>query len=194
MPGVWNFAFRRFSNTKQAAPNKAWTLRCSLGGTQTLNKSINNSQIPFERLLRHPSHSSRQHGTLKDAVRHQKAPTDTRKAIQCEQEPPRILEQPFGVPGTVCWCRLVSVGFCWCLFLSWIVLRYLEEVIVNIWVKCMYVYGVWMCVRVFWSAQALHGETNALYRKCIKRQNSMHLTLLKHQNTKTSLYKLSKNN
>ena len=32
----------------------------------------------------------------------------------------------------------------------------------NIWVKCMYVYGVWMCVRVFWSAQALHGETNAL--------------------------------
>ena len=64
----------------------------------------------------------------------------------------------------------------------------------NIWVKCMYVYGVWMCVRVFWSAQALYGETNALYRKCIKRQNSMHLTLLKHHNTKTSLYKLSKNN
>ena len=107
MPGVWKFAFRRFSNTKQAAPKMAWTLRCSLGGTQTLNKSINNSQIPFERLLRHPSHSSRQHGTLKDAVRHQKAPTDTRKAIQCEQEPPRILEQPFGVP--VCWFLLVSV-------------------------------------------------------------------------------------
>ena len=110
MPGVWNFAFLRFSYIKQAAPNKAWTLRCSLGGTQTLNKSINNSQIPFERLLRHPSHSSRQHGTLKDAVRHQKAPTDTRKAIQCEQEPPRILEQPFGVPVTICWCRLVSVA------------------------------------------------------------------------------------
>ena len=50
-----------------------------------------------------------------------------------------------------------------------------------------------MCVRVFWSAQALHGETNALYWKCIKRQNSTHLTLLKHQNTKTSLYKLFKN-
>ena len=63
----------------------------------------------------------------------------------------------------------------------------------NIWVKCMYVYGVWMCVRVFWNAQALHGETNALYQKFIKRQNSMHLTLLRHQNTKTSLYKLSKN-
>ena len=64
----------------------------------------------------------------------------------------------------------------------------------NIWVKCMFVYGVWMCVRMFWSAQALHGDTNALYWKCIKRQNSTHLTLLKHQNTKTSLYKLSKNN
>ena len=63
----------------------------------------------------------------------------------------------------------------------------------NIWVKCMYVYGVWMCVRVFWSAQALYGATNALYWKCIKRQNSTHLTLLKHQNTKTSLFNLSKN-
>ena len=63
----------------------------------------------------------------------------------------------------------------------------------NIWVKCMYVYGVWMCVRVFWSAQALHGETNALYWKCIKRQNSTHLTLLKHQSIKTSLYKVPKN-
>ena len=68
-----------------------------------------------------------------------------------------------------------------------------EEVIVSLWVKCMYVYGVWMCVRVFWSAQALHGETNALYWKCIKRQNSTHLTLLKHQSIKTSLYKVPKN-
>ena len=63
----------------------------------------------------------------------------------------------------------------------------------NIWVKCMYVYGVWMCVRVFWSVQALYGAVNALYWKCLKRQNSTYLTLLKHQNTKTSLYKLSKN-
>ena len=63
----------------------------------------------------------------------------------------------------------------------------------SIWVKCMYVYGVWMCVRVFWSVQALYGAVNALYWKCLKRQNSTHLTPLKHQNTKTSLYKLSKN-
>ena len=63
----------------------------------------------------------------------------------------------------------------------------------NIRVKCMYVFGVWMCVRVFWSAQALSGATNALHWKYIKRQNSTHLTLLKHQNTKTSLYKPTKN-
>ena len=63
----------------------------------------------------------------------------------------------------------------------------------SLWVKCMYVYGVWMCFRVFWSVQALYGAANALYWKCLKRQNSTHLTLLKPQNTKTSLYKLSKN-
>ena len=50
-----------------------------------------------------------------------------------------------------------------------------------------------MCVRVFWSVQALYGAENALYWKCLKRQNSTHLTLLKHQNTITSLYMLSKN-
>ena len=45
----------------------------------------------------------------------------------------------------------------------------------------------------FWSVHALYGAANALYWKCLKRQNFTHLTLLKPQNTKTSLYKLSKN-
>ena len=57
----------------------------------------------------------------------------------------------------------------------------------------MYVYKVWMNVREFWSVQALYVTTNALYWKFLEMQNSMHLTLLKHQNTKTSLYELSKN-
>ena len=35
--------------------------------------------------------------------------------------------------------------------------------------------------------------TNALFWKFFKRQNSTHLTILKHQNTKTPIYKLSKN-
>ena len=41
--------------------------------------------------------------------------------------------------------------------------------------------------------QALYGEANAVYWKSFERQNSTHLTLLKHQNTKTALYKLPKN-
>ena len=36
-------------------------------------------------------------------------------------------------------------------------------------------------------------RADALYLKSSERQNSTHTTLLKHQNTNTSLYKLSKN-
>ena len=39
----------------------------------------------------------------------------------------------------------------------------------------------------------MYGVVNALYWKNSKRQISIHLTVLKHQNTKTSLHKLSKN-
>ena len=59
--------------------------------------------------------------------------------------------------------------------------------------KSMYVCGVWMRLRVYMSVQAMHGAGNALYWNDSERQNSMHLTLLKYPNTKTSLYKLSKN-
>ena len=54
----------------------------------------------------------------------------------------------------------------------------------------MYVYEVWLRIRVFMSVWALYGEANALYWKTIKRPNSSHLTLL---DTKTALYKLPKN-
>ena len=50
-----------------------------------------------------------------------------------------------------------------------------------------------MRLRVFMSVQAMYGAGNALYWNDSERQNSMHLTLLKHLNTKTSLYKLSEN-
>ena len=93
-------------------------------------------------------------------------------------------------------CLGPSLGVCWFLLVSVVVLNYPEipggadcEHMGEVYV-C---FGVWMCVRVFWSAQALSGATNALHWKCLKSQNSTHLTLLKHQNTKTSLYKLSKN-
>ena len=50
-----------------------------------------------------------------------------------------------------------------------------------------------MRIRLYRSGQALYGVVKALYWKSSKRQISTHLTVLKHQNTKTSLYKLSKN-
>ena len=58
--------------------------------------------------------------------------------------------------------------------------------------KSMYVCGAWMRLRLYMTVQAMHCAGNALYWKRSERRNSMHLTLLKHQNTKTSLYKLSK--
>ena len=59
--------------------------------------------------------------------------------------------------------------------------------------KSMYVCWDWMCLRVYMSVQAMYGAGNALYWNDSERQNSMHMTLLKYLNTKTSLYKLSKN-
>ena len=50
-----------------------------------------------------------------------------------------------------------------------------------------------MRIRVYGSAQALYCVANALYWKSFKRQIFTYLTVLKHQNTKTSLYELSKN-
>ena len=47
--------------------------------------------------------------------------------------------------------------------------------------------------RFYRSALALYGAANALYWKSSERQSSTHLTVLKHQNIKTSQYKLSKN-
>ena len=98
-----------------AAPYKAWTLRCPLRGAQTFNTSINSTKLPFEKILRHPPHISRHHRTLTDAVRHQQTPAN---AIQCQPQPPHILEQPFWEPGTACWRHLVSVGVHCCPELS----------------------------------------------------------------------------
>ena len=57
----------------------------------------------------------------------------------------------------------------------------------------MDVFKVWVPPREHLSVQALFGAAIALYWKIFERQNSMHLAFLKHQNTTTSLYKLSKN-
>ena len=57
----------------------------------------------------------------------------------------------------------------------------------------MGVFKVWVPSREHMSVQALYDAANVLYWKISERQNSTHLAFLKHQNTKTSLYKLSKN-
>ena len=67
---------------------------------------INSTQIPFEKLLRHPPYISRHHRTLNDAVRHQQTPANV---IQCQPEQQHILKLSFGVLGTVSWCLVVSV-------------------------------------------------------------------------------------
>ena len=75
----------------------------------------------------------------------------------------------------------------------WIVCKCLEEVSESIKVKCMHVCGVWMLQMVYMSVQALYGAANAQYWIISERQNCVHLTLLRHQNTKTSLKKVCKN-
>ena len=57
----------------------------------------------------------------------------------------------------------------------------------------MDVIKVWVPLREYLSVQALYDAANALYWKISERQNSTHNAFLKHQNAKTSLYKLSKN-
>ena len=69
---------------------------------QTLHVSINSTQIPFEKLLKHPPQISRQHETLTDTIRHQKTTATT---IWCQPERPHILKQPFWVSG-------MSLGVC----------------------------------------------------------------------------------
>ena len=163
-----------------ATQYKAWALPYTLIRIQTLNKSISSTQIPLEKLLRHPSDICRQHKTVKDVIRHQQTKIDVN--INCHTS----LNSLFG-------CLATSVGVVWCLLLSWSVPRYLKEVSESIWVKCMYVCGVWMRLRVYKSVEAVNGAANALLWKSSKAQNFTYLTILNHQNTKTSLNELSKN-
>ena len=98
----------------------AWTLRCSLGGTQTLNKSINSTQIPFQKLLKHPPHISTQHKRIKDSIRHQQTPFPVNRNHH------KSSNSLFGCQGT-------SVGVAWCLLISVVVLNCPEITGVGFW-------------------------------------------------------------
>ena len=109
-----------FHYRAMAAPYKAWTEH--LYTPWVTSKPYKHFFLGHKHMHRYlpTDTSSRYLETIQDNNGHQQTPAN---AIQCQQEPPRILEQPFGLPRTVCWCRLVSVVFCWCLLLSRIVPR-----------------------------------------------------------------------
>ena len=94
----------------------------------------------------------------------------------------------------ICWCLLVSFGawrrlfsVLWCLEMRGGCLRIYSKCL---WVLFMDVIKFWVPLREYLSVQALYDAANALYWKISERQNSTHLAFFKHQNTKTSLYKL----
>ena len=98
-------------------------------------------------------------------------------------------------------------GICWCLLVSF-----------GVWRRLLVFYGVWRCgegvwglsqrvsecclstclrFRFLWGSiwvfRPCNGTAIALYWKMSERQNSTYMAFFKPQNTKTSLYKLSKN-
>ena len=136
-------------------------------------------------------------GTLQDNNRHQTTPTDTK---QHQQTLPDTQKGCSRMCGCLCWHQMSFAGVCWCLMTSFTVLcclQMLKGCLRNfsrgIWVLFMDLIKVWMRIRLYRSGQALYGVAKALYWKSSERQISTHLTVLKHQNTKTSLYKLSEN-
>ena len=136
-------------------------------------------------------------GTLQDNNRHQQTPTDTNRhqttPTDVAKHPKRLFKDVWQFMLTsifVCWCLMTSFTVLCCLQMSEGCLRSFSR---GIWVLFIDLFKVWMRIRVYGSAQALYCVANALYWKSFKRQIFTHLTVLKHQNTKTSLNELSKN-
>ena len=177
-----HFRYRAFP-----APYMAWTLIYTLRHIQAPQ-----TYILFIYML--SDTSSRYLRTNQDTIRLQQTPNDTNRR---PQKPQKAVQGCAAVRVDMEWRLLVSVGVWWCLLVSYVVWRCEEGVwgvfSKRIWVLFMDVCTVSLRLRVYMSVLALYGAANAIYWKSSERQNSMHLTLLKHQNTKTSLYKLSKN-
>ena len=194
MPGAWSFAFWYISNIEHllhhTRPEHSKTpLHTSKPHKHTYTSPIC-SQSP-------PPGVSGQFRTTTDTNRNQQTPDDTNRRTQAPQ---KAVQGSVAAPVDIEWHLLESVGVFWCLTASFSVLWCLEmwggclaSFWKGIWVLVMDVFKVWVPPREHLSVQALYGATNASYWKCFKRQNSTHLTPLKHQNTKTFLYKLSKN-
>ena len=181
---MWNFAFWSFSTAERllyhSRPQHSYTPLDTFKPykhTYTLPKC---SQTP-------PSGISGHFRTTTDTNRHQTTPTDVAK------HPKRLFKDVWQFMLSsifVCWCLMTSFTVLCCLQMSEGCLRSFSR---GIWVLLIDLFKLWMHIRVYGSAQALYCVANTLYWKSFKRQIFTHLTVLKHQNTKTSLYELSKN-
>ena len=171
--------FKHFQYRAFAAPYKAWTVNSSIHPWTHQNPT---KYIHFRHLL----------SVSRDHSGKQQTPNYTNT---CFQTPKRLFED-------VWWFMLTGHGVCWCLLmLSFTLLCCLEmwggclrSFSKGVWVLFMDVFKVgflWGCTWVFMPCMV--DTANALYLKIFARQNSTCLTLMKHQNTKTSVFQLSKN-
>ena len=127
----------------------------------------------------------------RDTLGQQQRPTDTK---QHQQTLPDTQKGCSRMCGSLCWHQMAFAGVWWCLMTSFTVLccllmleGCLRSFSRGTWVLFMDLSKVWMRIRVYESVQALYGVANVLYWKSSERQISTHLTVLKPQNTKTSL-------
>ena len=136
---------------------------------------------------RHPPDISREH----------QKPTDNNIR---QQTLPDSLKQHLSVSGGVCDCLFMSVGPCCHLLAScvyWICLGgvwgMFGEVFWGIWVVFMKIGGAWMCLGGIWVLSPCSMEPQHYFGKTLNDTIFLHLTVLRQQNIKMSIYKVDKN-
>ena len=187
LSGVWILPFGAF-------PIKS--ICCTIQGLNTLLHPYTHSN-PTNIHTLHPNALRHLFQVSRDTSGQQQTPTDTKEH---QQTLPDTQKGCSRICGGLCWHQMAFAEVWWCLMTSLTVLccqQMLKGCLKNsskgIWVLFMGVFNVWVPSREHLSVQALYDAAIVLYWKISERQNSTHLTFFKHQNTKTSLYKLSKN-
>ena len=117
------------------------------------------------------------------ANRQQQTPIDTTRYTQT-------------APLSVLGCLAVSVGVCWNVVFPgdiWGVPLGCLGVFWGIWVVIMEFWGAWMCLEGTWAPSPCSMEPKHHFSTAQNITTFVHLTILRHQNTKTAAYQLSKN-
>ena len=169
---------------------------CTIQGLNTLLHPYTHSN-PTNIHTLHPNALRHLFQVSRDTSGQQQTPTDTKEH---QQTLPDTQKGCSRICGGLCWHQMAFAEVWWCLMTSLTVLccqQMLKGCLKNsskgIWVLFMDLFKVWMRIRLYRSGQALYGVAKALYWKSSERQISTHLTVFKHQNTKTSLYRHSEN-